>query len=72
MVNLTIDIERCKGCGLCVPVCAKKILRLSDTQMNAKGFHPAEICDAKACTGCAACALMCPDVAITIEKEANA
>jgi 2-oxoglutarate ferredoxin oxidoreductase subunit delta len=69
---LTIDKERCKGCGLCVPVCPKKIMRISETEMNSFGYHPAELTDAQACTSCAVCALMCPDVAIIIGEEGNA
>ncbi|HAY63215.1 MAG TPA: 2-oxoacid:acceptor oxidoreductase, partial [Ruminococcaceae bacterium] len=36
--------------------------------LNAKGYHPAELTDEAACVGCAACATMCPDSAITVER----
>lgn len=61
-----IDQEACKGCGLCVNACPKKILRLSETILNLKGFHPSENFDMENCTGCGACALTCPDVCITV------
>ena len=43
MVKLTINEERCKGCGLCVRACPKKLLQISKTKLNAKGYHPAEM-----------------------------
>ena len=69
LVRLTINEEVCKGCGLCVRACPKKILELSKTKINAKGYRPAEITDMEACIGCTSCARTCPDVAIRIEKD---
>ena len=57
--------DKCKGCELCVSFCPKKLLAL-DTQVNAKGYHPAGITNQEECIGCASCALMCPDCCITI------
>ncbi|MCL1796416.1 MAG: 4Fe-4S binding protein [Clostridia bacterium] len=68
MAKVTIDTTYCKGCGLCVDACPKKILALSDQQLNARGYHPSTITDEEACIGCAFCATMCPDVCITVEK----
>lgn len=67
MAKLTFQTGICKGCGLCVGVCPKKLLRLSEA-LNEKGYHPAEITDQAACIGCAFCATMCPDCVITVEK----
>lgn len=64
----TISENVCKGCGLCVSVCPKKILELSKEHLNAKGYHPAVVINMDACIGCAMCALMCPDSAIMVEK----
>ena len=68
MVNLTINEERCKGCGLCVRACPKKLLVLSKHKLNSKDYHPAEITDMAACVACASCARTCPDAVIEIEK----
>ena len=69
MAKVTFDTERCKGCGLCVAACPKGIVALSDTQLNQKGYHPAEVTEMDKCVGCASCALMCPDCVITVERE---
>lgn len=68
MAKVTFDTDRCKGCGLCVTVCPKKIVALAAEKINAKGYHPAEVTDSSACIGCAFCAKMCPDCVITVEK----
>ncbi|MEG0072381.1 MAG: 4Fe-4S binding protein [Raoultibacter sp.] len=36
--------------------------------ITAKGYHPARLTDEEKCTGCTFCAIMCPDVAITVER----
>ena len=45
MARAIIDEKICKGCGLCVSVCPKKILRLAAHRMNDKGYNPAEVTD---------------------------
>ena len=68
MVKLTIQTEHCKGCGLCVEACPKKILCLDAAAINHKGHTPARMMDESRCTGCGACALMCPDCVISISR----
>lgn len=68
MNKVTFKTELCKGCGLCVTVCPKKIISLDNATLNKKGYHPAQITDAEKCIACAFCATMCPDVVITVEK----
>lgn len=62
---LFIDSERCKGCGLCVSVCPKNVLKISD-ELNKKGYYPAFQARPEDCIFCGTCYLMCPDVAISI------
>ena len=65
---MTINFERCKGCGLCTTVCPKNIVAIQKEKRNAKGYLTAVCIDDDACIGCAMCAMMCPDCAITVEK----
>ncbi|MCL1890938.1 MAG: 4Fe-4S binding protein [Coriobacteriia bacterium] len=68
MPKVVISTTFCKGCGICVDVCPEGILKLNDDIITQKGYHPAICTNDDACTGCTSCALMCPDVAITIER----
>ena len=68
MAKVTFNSDLCKGCGLCVDACPKKLIVLSKDKLNAKGHSPAEITDQAKCIGCAFCATMCPDCVITVEK----
>jgi len=67
-MRIKIDADRCKGCGLCIEVCPKKILKLSE-KVNKKGMKSVLCINEAECISCASCAIMCPDCAITIFKE---
>ena len=69
MNKVIFNVERCKGCGLCVSACPKKILALDVNALNSKGYHPAQVTDQAKCIACAMCATMCPDTVITVIKE---
>ena len=68
MPKVTFREDLCKGCGLCIEACPKKILELARDQINKKGHNPARITNQEACIGCAFCARMCPDAVIKVEK----
>ncbi|MGB9694731.1 MAG: 4Fe-4S binding protein [Caldisericaceae bacterium] len=61
--KVIIDEQRCKSCGLCVSICPKKVLRISD-KINSHGYHPVELFDNENCISCGFCYLICPDKAI--------
>jgi len=61
--EVEINVAWCKGCSLCIGICPKKVLELSERQKSfaARGNE---------CIGCRQCENICPDMAITI-KEAS-
>jgi 2-oxoglutarate ferredoxin oxidoreductase subunit delta len=63
-----IEENLCKGCGLCVSVCPKHVLKISE-QVSGKGYFPAYQAKPEDCVQCAICCTMCPDVAISITEE---
>ncbi len=63
--RIEVDVDRCKGCGLCVLACPRQIIELG-ADINVKGYHYAVLIDAEQCTACKMCAVTCPDVAITV------
>jgi len=72
MSRIVLIDERCKGCLLCAGVCPKNIIRQS-ARLNRKGYRVVEAGkNAGECTACAACAIMCPDVAIRVFKTKKA
>ena len=65
--RVKIDIEKCKGCELCMVACPQDSIELSKG-INAQGHHYAvQIKDN--CTGCTSCALVCPDAVITVYRS---
>lgn len=65
--DVVIDVERCKGCELCVIACPEKTLELAE-EINKKGYHPVKQVKDN-CTGCASCALVCPDAVLTVYRK---
>lgn len=67
--TVVIDIERCKGCEVCVANCPEQVLELSKS-INKVGYRYSTMANAN-CTGCASCAIMCPDAVITVYRVIN-
>ena len=40
MAKVTFNTDLCKGCGLCVSACPKKLLVIAEDQINSKGYSP--------------------------------
>ena len=69
--RVAINVDRCKGCGLCVHVCPPHILEMSLDSFNAKGYHPVTVVSPENCLGCGSCAMICPDVVFTVFRSVN-
>ena len=64
--RVTVEPNRCKGCGLCVASCPTHSLELG-AGLNRHGYHPAEFLEGTGCTGCGVCFYACPEpAAITV------
>ena len=65
--TVTIDVEACKGCELCVPVCPPRVLEMS-TATNRMGYRYPLLLDG--CTGCELCYKICPDFCFEVYRGA--
>ena len=66
--RVIINVEECKGCGLCVDSCPPKCLELIP-ELSSYGVHPARY-TGHDCTGCGICFYCCPEPgAITVYRR---
>lgn len=65
--SVTINVERCKGCELCIPACRPGVLRMTEAT-NSHGFAYPELVEG--CTACRACYDICPDFVFEVFKFA--
>ena len=65
MPKIEVDINRCKGCELCVVACPYKVIGMSK-KFASTGYYPAVMVKPEKCTGCTLCTMVCPDVAIEV------
>ena len=63
--TLVIDIEKCKGCELCIAACPPNVLVMAGA-VNETGYHYPEL--TPGCTGCTACQLVCPDFVFSVYR----
>jgi len=59
-----IQQEWCKGCGICVHFCPKKVLELNE-------YNKVFVAHPEKCIACRMCELRCPDLAIEVIVEKN-
>ncbi len=58
--TVVMDVERCKGCELCIPACRPGVLAMSDIEeVNEQGARFPLLF--AGCTACRACREVCPD-----------
>jgi 2-oxoglutarate ferredoxin oxidoreductase subunit delta len=66
--TVTIDVEHCKGCVLCVDVCPPRVLVMTDHEVNHQGYRYPLLLDG--CTGCELCFRICPDFCFEVYRGA--
>ena len=59
---ITIDEEKCTGCGECVEKCQFYAIELNEDETRAE-------VDFDKCMGCGACEISCPMEAVTMRVE---
>ncbi len=65
--DIVIDIEKCKGCQVCIPACPNDVIGVSKN-VNGKGYNYVETVNEE-CIGCSNCAIVCPDGVITVYRK---
>jgi 2-oxoglutarate ferredoxin oxidoreductase subunit delta len=63
-----VDVERCKGCELCIVNCPQSVLANIAKQVNSKGYPYVYMKNPDDCTGCTNCAVVCPDGVLTVYR----
>ncbi len=66
--TIVVDVERCKGCSVCVSVCPVSCIELG-AEVNGKGYNYMIMARADDCIGCAGCGMVCPDSVIEVYKQ---
>ena len=64
MEKVKLEVERCKGCYLCMAACKKEAISLSN-YTNKKGFITVQV-DEEKCVQSGSCYTMCPDLVFEI------
>lgn len=67
MGKIEIHKDKCKGCGLCIIYCPKKLIA-EDATLNKRGIKAAKFNGSNECSGCCFCAIICPDNCIAVYK----
>ncbi len=60
VVTLSLDLEKCFGCGTCLEVCPHAVLARHNGKI--------EIADRDACMECGACVVNCPAQALSVRS----
>jgi NAD-dependent dihydropyrimidine dehydrogenase PreA subunit len=58
VVTLTLDIDRCIGCGQCINVCPHQVFAMDSDKVR--------IIDRDSCMECGACSINCPVAALAV------
>jgi NAD-dependent dihydropyrimidine dehydrogenase PreA subunit len=56
---LEVDLNECKGCGLCIDACPTHVISMSQ-HLNHYGYQTATYAGS-GCTACGICFMVCPE-----------
>jgi NAD-dependent dihydropyrimidine dehydrogenase PreA subunit len=59
--NVTVDTDKCTGCGECVDVCPVEVYEMQEGKSSAANEEE--------CLGCESCVEVCESSAITVEES---
>lgn len=59
--NVTVDVDKCVGCGECVDVCPVEVYQMKDGKSDPV--------NAEECLGCESCVEVCEGHCITVEEQ---
>lgn len=65
---IVVDMNRCKGCSLCVAACPQHVIALAN-KVNVNGYPYVVAANQDDCVGCASCGIVCPDACITVYRK---
>ncbi|MCS7369401.1 MAG: 4Fe-4S binding protein [archaeon GBS-70-058] len=66
--KIVVLMDRCKGCGICISMCPKKVLEFSK-EINNMGYNYTYPKNIENCIGCKFCEIYCPDFAIYVKPS---
>ncbi|MBO4316959.1 MAG: 4Fe-4S binding protein [Mailhella sp.] len=58
--NITVDEDKCVGCGQCVDICPASVYELKGDKTDPVNMDE--------CLGCESCVSVCPNDAIVVEE----
>jgi len=66
MVEVTVDLDKCNGCGTCMDVCPVSVFEIKEVE----GYDGKKsvVIDQDACIVCRSCEVQCEQQAITITE----
>ena len=59
--NVSVDQDKCVGCGECVDVCPAQVYEMKDGKCDPANYEE--------CLGCESCVEVCSQEAITVTEE---